>query len=93
MTFLTDNEEEPPMREPNSADAKAIHGEVSPEPLVDIRTVSVDKTLPREERIAEYVLQIKNPYRFRCGKFTVSASFAEAGPSLEDCLLGILRQS
>ena len=65
--------------------------DTSADTLVDIRSVSVDKTLPREERIAEYVRQIKNPYRFRCGQFIVSASFADAGPTLEDCLMGILR--
>lgn len=31
--------------------------------LVDIRTVTVDKSLPKEERIADFVRQIKNPYR------------------------------
>ena len=36
--------------------------------LVDIREVSVDKNLPKEERIAAFIRQIKNPYRFRCGK-------------------------
>ena len=35
--------------------------------LVDIREVSVDKNLPKEERIAAFIRQIKNPYRFRCG--------------------------
>ena len=35
--------------------------------LVDIRKVSVDKNLPKEERIAAFIRQIKNPYRFRCG--------------------------
>jgi len=54
--------------------------------LVDIRDVSVDKNLPKHERIVEYVRQIKNPYRFRCGKFTITARFAESGPTLEDCL-------
>ena len=44
--------------------------------LVDIRDVTVDKELPREERITEFVRQIKNPYRFKCGRFTVRASFA-----------------
>lgn len=29
--------------------------------LVDIRTVSVSKELPKEERIAEFVRQIKTP--------------------------------
>ena len=54
--------------------------------LVDIRSVSVDKTLPKRERIAEYVRQIKDPYHFKCGKFTVTAKFAENGPNLEERL-------
>ena len=61
------------------------------EPLADIREVSVDKSLPREERIADFVRQIKNPYLFKCGKFTVRASFSPDGATLEECLRGILR--
>ena len=56
------------------------------EELIDVRNVSVDKTLARHERIAEYLRQIKNPYHFKCGEFTITASFAEDGPTLEDCL-------
>lgn len=59
--------------------------------LVDIRDVKVNKDLPREDRIAEFVRQIKNPYRFKCGKFTVQASFAADGVPLEECIKGILR--
>lgn len=59
--------------------------------LVDIRTVTVDKSLPKEERIADFVRQIKNPYRFRCGDLVVNASFARNGATLENCLRGILR--
>lgn len=59
--------------------------------LVDIRTVTVDRSLPKEERIADFVRQIKNPYRFRCGDFVVNASFARNGATLENCLRGILR--
>ncbi len=59
-------------------------------PLVDIRDVSVDQSLPKEERIAEFLRQIKNPYCFRCGKFTVRAQFSDNGVSLEDCLKQIL---
>lgn len=59
--------------------------------LVDIRDVKVDKNLSREERIAEFVRQIRNPYLFKCGKFTVRASFAENGATLEECIKGILR--
>jgi len=59
--------------------------------LIDIRTVSVDRTLPREARIAEFVRQIKNPYRFKCGKFTVTAKYADNGLTLEDCLMQMIR--
>ncbi len=34
--------------------------------LVDIRDVTVDRALSREDRIAEFVRHIKNPYRFNC---------------------------
>ena len=59
----------------------------TPNILVDIRTVSVDQALPREARIAEFIRQIKNPYKFKCGKFTVTAKYADTGQTLEDCLL------
>ena len=59
--------------------------------LVDIRDVHVDKSLPRQERIAEFRRQIKDPYHYRCGDFVVTAIFANNGRTLEDCLQGILR--
>ncbi len=58
--------------------------------LVDIREVTVDKSMPRDERVAEFVRQIRNPYHFRCGKFEVTARFAEDGPTLEECLQRII---
>ena len=54
--------------------------------LVDIRDVSVNKELSRAERIAEFVQQIKNPYHFKCGRFTVQASFSAEGATLEECI-------
>jgi len=58
--------------------------------LVNITDVRVDKSLPKEKRIEEYIKQIKDPYRFKCGKFVVSVSFSESGLSLEDCIAGII---
>ena len=59
--------------------------------LVDIRDVTVEKDLPKEQRIESFVRQIRNPYRFRCGDFVVNASFSSSGITLEECLKGILR--
>jgi len=63
---------------------------IKPNTLVDIRTVCVNKSLAREARIAEFIRQIKNPYRFKCGKFTVTAKYADTGLTLEDCLLQMM---
>ena len=54
--------------------------------LADIRDVSVNKDLPREERIAEFVRQIRDPYHFKCGGFVIRASFSQGGATLEECL-------
>ena len=59
--------------------------------LIDIRDVHVSRDLPREKRIEEYVRQIRNPYHFRCGEITVHVSFAPNGPTLEECIAGIMQ--
>lgn len=58
--------------------------------LVDIRDVKVDKSLPKNERIAQFVRQIKDPYHFKCGKFTITAKYTNNGPTIEDCLQRIM---
>ncbi len=59
--------------------------------LVDIRSVSVNRNLPKEERISDFVKQIKNPYLFKCGKYTVKASFSENGQTLEECIKRLIK--
>jgi hypothetical protein len=54
--------------------------------LVDIHEVSIDKNLTRQERILEFVRQIKDPYHYICGKFKITAIFPQDAPTLEDCL-------
>ena len=58
--------------------------------LVDIRTVIVDRSLSQSERVAEYVRQIRNPRRFMCGGFTVTAIYPEDAPPIEDRLRGAI---
>ena len=54
--------------------------------LVDIRDVKINPDKLKEERIAEFVKQIKNPYCYKVGKTIVKLSFAENGVTLEDKL-------
>ena len=65
--------------------------QTSTDELVDIREVTVDKDLPKEERIAAFLHKIKKTYRFRCGDFVVNTAFSSNRVTLEECLQGILR--
>jgi hypothetical protein len=64
---------------------------VKREDLVDIHDVTIDRTLPKEERIRQFVMQIKNPYCFRCGEAVVKMSFMDTERTLEDCMEHYLR--
>ena len=63
---------------------------VSADELVDINDVKVSTDLPKQERIAEFIKQIKNPYCFKCGNFIVKARYTDNGLSMEDCLQSIM---
>ena len=63
----------------------------SSEALVDIRDVHVDPNLPKEERVREYVRQIKNPYCYLDGKTVVKITFSKTETTMEDCLAHYLR--
>ena len=59
---------------------------VDPALLVDIRDVKVNTSLPKEDRLLDYLSQIKNPYCFKHGKTVVKVSFADTEATLEDRL-------
>ena len=43
--------------------------------LVDLREVNVNTDVPPSQRIADYLIQIKNPYHFRVDDIEVKVSF------------------
>lgn len=59
---------------------------VDAESLADIRDVKINPDLSKEERIAQFLNQIGNPYCFRCNGCVVQVSFTETERTLEDCL-------
>lgn len=60
---------------------------VNRDELVDIRDVKINTELPREERMIDFVKQIKNPYCYKHGKYTVKVSFDEtSGRTLQNLL-------
>lgn len=59
---------------------------VNREDLTDIRDVLIDPELGKEERIIDFIIQIKNPYLFRCGNLVVQSVFADTDVTLTDRL-------
>ncbi|MDD3186173.1 MAG: hypothetical protein PHT76_12820 [Anaerostipes sp.] len=53
--------------------------------LVDIETVAIDTTLPEQERMKQFLEQVKNPYCYMSHGIVVKVSFA-GKDTLSDCL-------
>lgn len=49
---------------------------VYPETLVDVTQIVIDESLPKEERVKEYLRQVKNPYCFKAGDAVVKCSYS-----------------
>lgn len=57
--------------------------------LVDINDVKIDESLPRKERVRDYIRQIGNPYCYLDHGIAVKISFSGKG-SFEDILMKYL---
>lgn len=60
--------------------------------LVDIRDVSINPKQSKDERIKNFVTQIKNPLCYRCGDYIVEVEFSEdSGRTMEGCFKEYLK--
>lgn len=59
---------------------------VDPESLVDVTEIIINDEANHEERAAEFVKQVKNPYCFRVGDMVVKNVYSSDGISLKDRL-------
>ena len=62
---------------------------VNKKDLVDISDTVINKELPPEERVRDFIKQIKNPYCYLDNGIVVKISFS-GEKSLEDCLKTVL---
>lgn len=53
------------------------------EDLVDIRSVDIDITKPKGERMADFICQIKNPYLFKVGDIAVKVVYGKTDVTLQ----------
>lgn len=64
---------------------------VDKDTLVDIQSIQINMNLSREERIMDFIEQIRNPYLFKCGNLIVQSVFSDSGVTLTDQLKQYLR--
>lgn len=67
------------------------HEKIDRDSLVDIETVTVDTSLPKEERMRDFLRQVKNPYLYRHGKYVVKLTFSETDVTLEELMADYIR--
>jgi len=54
----------------------------------DLKVITIDKTKPIEERLRQYIMDVKNPYMVRVGDTQVKIEFA-GGRSFSDALTAV----
>lgn len=54
--------------------------------LVNINDVNIRTDLPFPQKACDYIMQIKNPYCFRCGDVAVKVSYSSTNTTLSDCM-------
>ena len=59
--------------------------------LMQRSSVRLDPSAQREERLRDFIQQIKNPYCYLDGKTVVKISFTNTATTIEDCLENYLR--
>lgn len=60
------------VEEMKAVDIRTVH----PEELVDITKLIIDKALEGDDRKAEFIRQVKNPYCYRVGNIIVKSSYS-----------------
>lgn len=64
---------------------------VKSEELVERSTVKINMEASKEERVKEYIKQIKNPYCYKDGNTIVKISFAQTDITMEECISHYLK--
>ena len=56
----------------------------------DIRNIKINKNLPVQERIVDFLKKVKNPYVFKVDGHLVRIEFTENVKTAEGCLTNVL---
>ena len=64
--------------------------DINPDEVDDINSIKIDRRKASDERILDFLTQVKNPYVFKVNGKLIRMTFSENGPTADDCLTRVL---
>ena len=64
--------------------------DINPDDVDELSSIKIDRRKSSNERILDFLTQVKNPYVFKVNGRLVRFSFSENGPTADDCLTRVL---
>ena len=64
--------------------------DMNPDEVDEISSIKIDRRKSSNERILDFLTQVKNPYVFKVNGRLVRFSFSENGPTVDECLTRVL---
>ena len=64
--------------------------DINPDDVDELSSIKIDRRKSSDERILDFLTQVKNPYVFKVNGKLVRMGFAENGPTAEECLTNVL---
>ena len=65
--------------------------DINPNDVDEISSIKIDRRKSSNERILDFLTQVKNPYVFKVNGKLVRMSFSENGPTVDECLTQCLK--
>lgn len=57
---------------------------VDPDTLVDVNSVQISDDMSREDRLMEFIRQVKNPFCYRVGNVVVKNVYSQDGVTIDE---------
>lgn len=64
--------------------------DTNPDDVDELSSIKIDRKKSSNERILDFLTQVKNPYVFKVNGKLVRMVFSENGPTADDCLTRVL---
>lgn len=64
--------------------------DINPDDVDELSSIKIDRRKSSNERILDFLTQVKNPYVFKVNGRLVRMNFSKNGPTADECLTKVL---